>query len=92
MPSGRFAANSALALCAMITHNLLRAADSLDPHQPGVSRGATLRRQIIHVPARLARPQRRPVMHLPAHWPWAARWLAIWTGVFAHTKAPPQPA
>lgn len=92
MPSGRFGANSAWALCAMITHNLLRAADSLDPHQPAVARGATLRRQIIHVPARLARPQRRPVLHLPAHWPWAQRWLRIWTGVFTNAQAPPQPA
>ena len=35
LPSGRFASNSAGALCAMITHNLLRAADTLDPHQAG---------------------------------------------------------
>lgn len=92
MPSGRFAANSAWAICAMITHNLLRAADTLDPHQPAAARGATLRRQIVHVPARLARPQRRPVLHLPAHWPWADRWLAIWNAVFGHPKTPPQPA
>ena len=92
MPSGRFAANSAWALCAMITHNLLRAADTLDPHEPAAARGATLRRQIVHVPARLARPQRRPLLHLPAHWPWAKRWLAIWTGVFGQANAPPQPA
>ena len=92
MPSGRFTANSAWAICAMITHNLLRAADTLDPGQSAAARGATLRRQIIHVPARLARPQRRPVLHLPAHWPWADRWLRIWTGVFGRINAPPQPA
>ncbi|HZJ04450.1 MAG TPA: IS1380 family transposase, partial [Nocardioidaceae bacterium] len=92
MPSGRFASNSAWALCAMITHNLLRAADTLDSTRPAVARAATLRRQIIHVPARLARPQRRPVLHLPEHWPWAERWLAIWDGVFGHANAPPQPA
>jgi len=91
-PSGRFAANSAWAVCAMITHNLLRAADTLDPTRPAVARGATLRRQIVNVPARLARPQRRPVLHLPAHWPWADRWLRIWNAVFGHTKAPPQVA
>ena len=43
LPSGRFAANSAWAVCAMITHNLLRAADSLDPQQPAAARGATRR-------------------------------------------------
>lgn len=84
MPSSRFNANSAWAICAAITHNLLRATDTLDPHRPAAARGATLRRQIINVPARLARPQRRPVLHLPQHWPWAARWLAIWHGVFSH--------
>jgi hypothetical protein len=91
LPSGRFASNSAWAICTMITYNLLRAADALDPHQPAVARGATLRRKIIHVPARLARPQRRPVLHLPAHWPWANKWLTIWTGVFDQANAPPQP-
>jgi len=92
MPSGRFASNSAWVLCAMITHNLLHAADTLDSTRPAVARAATLRRQIIHVPARLARPQRRPVLHLPEHWPWAERWLAIWNGVFGHANAPPQAA
>jgi len=89
LPSGRFASNSAWALCAMITHNLLRATDTLDPHRAAASRAATLRRQIVHVPARLARPQRRPVLHLPQHWPWALRWLAIWKGVFGHALGPP---
>jgi hypothetical protein len=92
MPSGRFASNSAWALCAMITHNLLRAVDALGPHPRAAARGATLRRQIVHVPARLARPQRRPVLHLPEHWPWAERWLAIWNGVFGQANAPPAAA
>jgi hypothetical protein len=92
LPSGRFASNYAWAICAMITHNLLRAADTLGPGQPTKARGATLRRQIVHVPARLARPQRRPVLHLPEHWPWATKWLAIWTGVFDQAKAPPTAA
>jgi hypothetical protein len=89
MPSGRFAANSAWAICAAMTHNLLRAADSLDGDRPAAARGATLRRQIINVPARIACPQRRRVLHLPAHWPWASRWLAIWNGVFATATGPP---
>lgn len=71
---------------------LLRSADSLDAGRSAAARGATLRRQIIHVPARLVRPQRRRVLHLPAHWPWAERWLAIWTGVFGKANVPPQPA
>jgi hypothetical protein len=89
MPSGRFASNSAWAICAAISHNLLRAAGTLSRDQLAVARGATLRRQIVNVPARLARPQRRPMLHLPEHWPWAHRWLAIWHGVFGHALGPP---
>lgn len=92
MPSGRFSANSAWAICAAITHNLLRAAGTLSTGQLAVARGATLRRQIVNVPARLARPQRRRVLHLPAHWPWVDRWLAIWDGVFGPAHGPPATA
>src|SRR5918994_7569446 len=87
LPSGRFAANSAWAICAAITHNLLRAAGTMASPQHAVARGATLRRQLVTVPARLARPQRRLVLHLPEHWPWAHRWLALWTRVFGHGPA-----
>ena len=66
MPSGRFSANSAWILCAAIAHNLLRAVGVLAGGTHAVARGATLRRRIVTIPARLARPQRRPVLHLPA--------------------------
>ena len=89
LPSGRFAANSAWAICAAITHNLLRAAGTLSSDRHAVARGATLRRQIVTVPARLTRPQRRRVLHLPAHWPWAHPWLALWTRVFEYGRPPP---
>jgi hypothetical protein len=83
LPSGRFAANSAWAICAAITHNLLRAAGTLTSDRHAAARGATLRRQVVTVPARLARPQRRRVLHLPAHWPWAQPWTALWNAVFS---------
>jgi hypothetical protein len=83
LPSGRFAANSAWAIGAAITHNLLRAAGTLASPTHAVARGATLRRHIITIPARIARPQRRRVLHLPAHWPWAVPWVTLWTAVFA---------
>jgi hypothetical protein len=89
LPSGRFAANSGWAICAGITHNLLRAAGTLTGDSHAVARGATLRRQVVTVPARLARPQRRRVLHLPAHWPWAQQWTALWTKVFGSTTGPP---
>lgn len=84
LPSGRFAANHAWAICAAMTHNLLRAAATLADSTLAVARGATLRRRIVNVPARIARPQRRRVLHLPEHWPWATQWLTIWRGVFGH--------
>jgi len=93
MPSGRFSANSAWTLCAAITHNLMRAASTLtNSQQHAVARGSTLRRQIISVPARLAKPQRRHWLHLPEHWPWATQWTALWHSVFTAATGPPQPA
>ena len=54
MPSGLFAANTAWATPAAITHNLLRAAGTLTDHTHAVARGATLRRHLVNVPARMS--------------------------------------
>ena len=71
-PSGLFAANAAWCILAAICHNLLRAAGTLaSTTRYALARGATLRTRLINIPARLARPQRRPVLHLPTHWPHA---------------------
>lgn len=67
MPSARFGANSTWALCAGIAHNLLHATGTLAGQPHTTARGATLRRKIVNIPARLARPQRRPILHLPRH-------------------------
>jgi hypothetical protein len=88
MPSGRFGANSAWILCAAIAHNLLRSAATLAGEQHAVARGATLRRKIVNIPARLARPQRRPVLHLPSHWPWADAWLRLWHNAIGQRPPP----
>jgi hypothetical protein len=82
-PSGSFPANAAWAVLAAICHNLMRAAGTLTgATRYAAARGATLREHIINVPARLARPQRRPVLHLPRHWPRAKPWQGLWTAVF----------
>jgi hypothetical protein len=73
MPSGRFSANSARVVCAVIAHNLPHAAGTLAGDSYRVARGVTLRRGIITVPARLARPARTPILQLPRRWPWAPR-------------------
>ena len=90
LPSGHFGANSAWALCAAIAHNLLHTAGTLAGEGHAVARGATLRRRLITVPARLARPARTPVLHLPSRWPWAPAWLRLWTHTIG--LSPPVPA
>jgi Transposase DDE domain group 1 len=85
LPSGRFGANSAWALCAAIGHNLLHAAGALAGRRHARARGATLRRQLITVPARLARPARAPVLHLPSRWPWAPAWRQLWQQTIGHS-------
>jgi hypothetical protein len=90
MPSGRFGANSAWVLCAGIAHNLLRAAGVLAGGAHAVARGATLRRTVVNIPARLVRPQRRAILHLPSHWPWTDHWLALWRTIIGYS--PPTPA
>ncbi len=85
MPSGHFGANSAWVLCAAIAHNMLRAAGVLAGDDHAVARGATLRRKIVTVPARLARPQRRSTLHLPSHWPWTDHWLALWRNTIGYS-------
>jgi Transposase DDE domain group 1 len=85
LPSGRFGANSAWILCAAIAHNLLRAAGVLAGDRHSRARGSTLRRRIVNIPARLTRPQHRPVLHLPAYWPWSKAWLALWDNTIGHS-------
>ena len=92
MPSGRFGANSAWILCAAIAHNLLRATATLAGAGHAVARGATLRRRIVNIPARLTRPQRRPILHLPSHWPWAQAWLRLWDNIISHPPPLATPA
>src|SRR6476660_1796570 len=92
LPSGRFGANSAWILCAAIAHNLLRAAGVLAGDQHTRARGSTLRRKIINVAARLSRPQRRPMLHLPTHWPWSQHWLALWHNTIGYSPPITAPA
>jgi hypothetical protein len=66
LPSGSFPANAAWLACAAISHNLLRAAGSLASLACAKARGATLRRDLIDVAARLARHGRGEItLHLP---------------------------
>jgi len=81
MPSSRFSSNAAWTVLAAITHNLLRAAGTLAAPHLAKARGATLRRQLVNVPARIARPQGRRILHLPEHWPHAQQWKDLWDNI-----------
>lgn len=84
LPSGNYAANAAWVAFAALSFNLARAASIAAGM--ATARWATLRRRIITVPARLASTGRRLIMHLPARWPWAPGWAALWN---AATGPPP---
>jgi hypothetical protein len=88
LPSGRFAANAAWLTCAAIAHNLIRAAGSLAGGVHAHARAATIRRQIINIPARIAHRARTLVLHLPERWPWQT----AWTTLFTTTHGPPRAA
>lgn len=88
MPSGRFPANAAWLTHAAMAHNLTRAAGTLASPAHAKARAATIRRQIINVPARIARRARRIIVHLPTRWPWQTAWQQLFTAV----HAPPAPA
>ena len=92
IPSGLFAANCAWLGCAMIAHNLLRAAATLAGGDHTAARGATLRRDLVNVPARFAAPARKPMLHLPAHWPHQIRWKTLWDNVIGYPTAQPRAA
>jgi hypothetical protein len=72
LPSGRFTANAAWLACAVIAHNLTRAAAAHAGTIHAKARTATLRAHLIAVPARIARSAHRLVLHLPRDWPWQA--------------------
>jgi len=77
-PSGKFLANAAWLALACLAFNLLRAAGAAASARHARARWATLRTQLIAVPARVASSARRLVLHLPTNWPWASAWEQLW--------------
>jgi len=90
LPSGVFTANSAWLVLAVIAFNLTRAAGLIADNAGQLARAttATIRRTLIHVPARLARSARRVTLHLPEAWPWQTAFARLFTA----THAPPPAA
>ena len=79
LPSGKFCANAAWLVCAVIAFNLTRAAACLGGQRLAKATTATIRRTLICIPARIASSARRITMHLPARWPWEIEWNLLFS-------------
>ncbi|HSO69716.1 MAG TPA: IS1380 family transposase [Arachnia sp.] len=89
LPSGKFAANAAWLVLAVMAFNLTRAAATITG--PGLAKAttATIRRKLIAVPARVASSARRVTLHLPTAWPWENAWADLFVRTCGPPLAPP---
>jgi hypothetical protein len=86
LPSGVFTANAAWLVLAAMAHNLLRAAGTRAGTRYAKARTATVRRDLIAMPARTARRGRDCLtLHLPDGHHRQQPWLNLW----ADTCGPP---
>jgi hypothetical protein len=81
LPSGRFCANAAWLVLAVMAFNLTRTAATLTGPALAKATTATIRGKLIAVPARLAHSARRMTLHLPQQWAWAHGWTTLFTRV-----------
>ena len=87
LPSGKFTANAAWLVLAVMAFNLTRAAATLAGPAMAKATTATIRRKLVHVPARIASSARRLTLHLPRAWPWENAWTTLFTGLCAPPPA-----
>ena len=81
LPCGKFAANSAWLVLAVIAFNLTHTSATVTA-APALSKAtATVRRKLIHAPARVASSARRITLHLPQAWPWQQEWTRLFDKV-----------
>lgn len=85
LPSGVFTANAAWLVLAVIAFNLTRAAGTITGTLASAMT-ATIRRKLVHIPARIATSARRIRLHLPEAWPWET----AWTTLLNHALSPPR--
>lgn len=89
LPSGKFTANAAWLVLAVIAFNLTRTAGTVAAPDLAKATTATLRRKLITVPARVASSARRITLHLPRAWPWETAWTALFDRVSDPPPVPP---
>jgi hypothetical protein len=85
LPSGKFTANAAWLVLAVMAFNLTRATAALAGTSLTKATTATIRRKLVNVPARVASSARRLTLHLPTGW----LWQDAWTPLFTRTCGPP---
>jgi hypothetical protein len=85
LPSGKFTANAAWLVLAVMAFNLTRAAATITGPALAKATTATIRRKLITVPARIASSARRITLHLPTAWTWETAWQTL----FTHGCGPP---
>jgi hypothetical protein len=86
LPSGRFTANAAWLVLAVMAFNLTRAAATSAGPRLAKARTATIRRTLITIPARIAASARRLTLHLPRGWPWESQWNTLFDNLFRRHK------
>jgi hypothetical protein len=82
-PSGVFNANAAWLLLACLAYNLTRAAGAIASMFHAKATTATIRADLIEVPARLAFSGRQQIWHLPHQWHAEHDWRELFTAVHA---------
>jgi hypothetical protein len=88
LPSGKFTANAAWLVLAVMAFNLTRAAATITGPALAKATTATIRRKLVAVPARVASSARRVTIHLPAHWPWQTAWSDLFNRACGPPPAP----
>ncbi len=87
LPSGVSAANAAWLVLAVMAFTLTRAAGTLTGTRHAKATTGTIRRQLVHVPARIASSARRLVLRLPTGWPWQTAWTELFTRSWRTTSS-----
>uniref|UniRef100_UPI001D15D4A8 transposase n=1 Tax=Streptomyces spongiae TaxID=565072 RepID=UPI001D15D4A8 len=80
-PSGKFMANAAWLPLAALAPNLTHALGTLASTFHTRARTGTMRRQLLHVPARLAKGAHTLTWHFPEHCPWQDALENLWTAI-----------
>ncbi|MEP6560073.1 MAG: IS1380 family transposase [Nakamurella sp.] len=86
-PSGSFNANGAWLACAVIAHNLARAAGVLAGGKLRKARTGTIRTNLINIPARVSHSARSFTLHLPVNSRREDRFITMFDAIQAPPKA-----